>query len=295
MKPYSVLLAAVLIATAPLGAQTPVDPKSPIPGFPDGRGPKGPVSVKIVSPAADEVIPMPPAAEGQPAPKGARVEVKVTVENFETFKDEATGKGQHVQLVLDGRPLPDWFQTDKPWIFPALPPGTHTLLAFVQRPWEESIREAGAFAAVTFHVGAKNGKPAFDLAQPAVTVGGPRGKFKKSEAAKVFFDVYVTGCKVGPATEPEACQVIYRLNQEPQKVLTAWEPAIWENVAVGKHTYIVALYRGEKRIEAPFALAQGAFEVVADPPAAAPAPGAAPAPAAPAAPAPAAAPTAPAG
>ena len=281
MKPYSALLAAALIATAPLLGQTPVDPKAPIPGYPDGRGPKGPVTVKIVSPAADEVIPMPPAVAGAPAPKGARVEVKVTVENFETWKDEATGKGQHVQLVLDGRALPDWFDTSKPWVFPALPKGTHNLLAFVQRPWEESIREAGAFAAVTFHVGAKNGKPGFDMAQPAVTVGGPRGKFKRSEAAKLFFDVYVTGCKVGPATEPEACQIIYRLDQEPQKVLTAWEPAIWENVAVGKHSYVVALYRGEKRIEAPFALAQGAFEVVEDPPAApapaAPAPAAAPA------------------
>lgn len=284
MKPYAALLASTLVAALPLAAQTPVDPKSPIPGYPDGRGPKGPVAIKFVSPAADEVIPMPAAVEGQPAPKGARVEVKVAVENFEVWKDEASGRGQHVQLVFDGRPLADWYLIDKPWVFPAVPPGTHTLLAFVQRPWDESIREAGAFAAVTFHVGAKNGKPSFDLAQPAVTVGGPRGKFKKAEAAKLFFDVYVTGCKVGPATEPEACQIIYRLNQEPQKVLAAWEPAIWENVPVGKHTYVVALYRGEKRIEAPFALAHGAFEVVEDP-AAAPAPAPATPAAAPATPA----------
>ncbi len=276
MKPYAALLASALLVTLPLAAQTPVDPKSPIPGYPDGRGPKGPVTVKIVSPTADEMIPWPAAVEGQPAPKGARVEVKVTVENFETFKDEATGKGQHVQLVLDGRALPDWFQTDKPWIFPALPKGTHTLLAFVQRPWEEAIRENGAFAAVTFHVGEKNGKPAFDMAQPAVSVGGPRGKFKKAEAAKIFFDVYVTGCKVGPATEPEACQIVYRLNQDPQQTLTVWAPALWENVPAGKHNYVVALYRGEKRIEAPFALAQGFFEVT-DEAAAPAAPAAAPA------------------
>jgi len=265
MKPFAALFASALIAALPLAGQTPVDPKSPIPGYPDGRGPKGPVVVKIVSPAADEVIPWPAAVEGQPAPKGARVEVKVTVENFETFKDEATGKGQHVQLVLDGRILPEWYQTDKPWIFPALPKGTHTLLAFVQRPWEEAIRENGAFAAVTFHVGEKNGKPAFDMTQPAITVGGPRGKFKKTEAARMFFDVYVTGCKVGPATEADACQIVYRLNQDPQKTLTTWAPAIWENVPAGKHSYIVALYRGEKRIEAPFALSQGFFEVVDGP------------------------------
>lgn len=284
MKPFAVLLASALVATLPLTAQTPVDPKSPIPGYPDGRGPKGPVTVKIVSPTADEVIPWPAAVEGQPAPKGARVEVKVTVENFETFKDEATGRGQQVQLVLNGRVLPAWFQIDKPWVFPALPKGTHTLLAFVQRPWQESIRESGAFAAVTFHVGEKNGKPGFDIAQPAITVGAPRGKFKGADVTKILFDVYVTGCKVGPATDPEACQIVYRLNQDPQQTLTVWAPVIWENLPVGKHSYVVALYRGEKRIEAPFALAQGYFEVDT---AAAPVAPAAPAtPATPAAPAP---------
>ena len=275
MKPYTSLVASALLAALPLAAQTPVDPKSPVPGYPDGRGPKGPVVVKIVSPTPGEVIPMPAAVEGQPAPKGARVEVKVTVENFEIFKDPVTGKGQQVQLVLDGRALPAWYQIDKPWVFPALPKGTHNILAFVQRPWQESIREHTAFAAVTFVVGEKDGKPAFDEKQPAITVNGPRGKFRKDEAAKILFDFFVTGCKVGPATEPDACQVVYRLDQEPQKVLTAWEPAWLENVAVGRHSFIAALYRGEKRIDAPFALAQGAFEVVDE----------APAPAAPAAPA----------
>lgn len=276
MKRHVALFAAALLATAPLAAQTPVDPKSPLPGYPDGRGPKGPVTVKIVAPVNDEVVPMPAAVEGQPAPKGARVEVKVAVEGIEVWKDEATGKGQHVQLVLDGRALPDWYQIDKAWIFPALPKGTHTLLAFVQRPWDESIREPGAFAAVTFHVGEKNGKPAFDARQPTLTVTAPRGKIRKAEAAKVIFDFFVTGCRVGAATDPEACQVIYRLNQDPQQVLTAWTPAWLENVPVGKHTFVAAIYRGEKRVDAPFALVQGAFEVVDEPAPAAPAAPAAP-------------------
>jgi len=275
MKPYAAILASALIAALPLAAQTPVDPKSPIPGYPDGRGPTGPVSVKLLSPTPDEVFPIPAAVPGKPAPKGARVEVKVAVENFEIFKDEATGKGQQVQLVLDGRALPGWYQIDKAWVFPALPKGTHTLLAFLQRPWQESIREAGAFAAVTFHVGEKDGKPAFDPAQPTITVNGPRGKFKKSEAAKILFDYFVTGCKLGPLTDPEACQVVYRVDQEPQKVLTAWDVEWLENVPVGKHSFVAALYNGEKRIEAPFTLVQGFFEVVDDP--AAPAPAAAPA------------------
>ena len=75
MKPYAPILASAPTAALPPAPQTPVDPKSPIPGFPDGRGPKGPVSIKLLSPAVDEVIPLPAAAPGQPAPEGARVEV----------------------------------------------------------------------------------------------------------------------------------------------------------------------------------------------------------------------------
>lgn len=272
MKPYAILLTSALLAALPLAGATPVDPKSPIPGYPDGRGPKGPVSVKIVSPAADELFPMPAAEAGNPAPKGARVEVKVAIENFEIWKDEATGKGQHVQLVLNGRALPAWYQVDKPWIFPALPKGTHTLLAFVQRPWQETIREAGAFAAVTFHVGEKSSKPAFDVKQPSITVTAPRGKLDPADATIVLFDFFVTGCKLGPATDPEACQVVYRLNQDPQVVLTEWEPVYWEKIPVGKHGFIAALYKGEKRIESPFSLAQGFFEVAEKSSKAAPAP-----------------------
>lgn len=261
MKHCTALLASALLAALPLAGATPVDPKSPIPGYPDGRGPKGPVKLRILTPSPDQVIPMPAAEPGAPAPKGARVEVRVSLENFETWKDEATGKGQHVQLVLNGRALADWHQTDKAWIFPALPRGTHTLLAFAQRPWQETIREAGAFAAVTFHVGERSGKPAFDPKQPSITVTAPRGRLAPADASKVLFDFFVTGCTLGPATDPQACQVVYRLNQNPQVVLTEWEPVFWEKVPVGKHGFIAALYRGEKKIDSPFSLAQGFFEI----------------------------------
>ena len=272
MKPYAAILASALIATLPLAAQTPVDPKSPIPGYPDGRGPKGPVALKIVSPAADEVVPLPPAVGGQPAPKGARVEVKVEVTNFETFKDEATGRGQYVQLVLDGRLLAPWHQVDKPWIFGALPKGSHTLAAFLQRPWGETLREPGAFAVATFHVGEKDAKPAFDPAQPTVTVTSPRGKISKADAAKLLLDFWVTGCKIGPQTDPEAYQILYQMdNKDQPRILTAWEPVWLENVPPGKHTFVVALFKGEL-LKTPFAVSYGAVEITdGEAPAAAPA------------------------
>ena len=94
MKPYAAILASALIAALPLAAQTPVDPKSPIPGFPDGRGPKGPVSIKLVSPAAGEVIPMPAAEAGEAAPEGGRVQGEGAGENNRTFKGGGTGRGE---------------------------------------------------------------------------------------------------------------------------------------------------------------------------------------------------------
>ena len=271
MKPTLRSFAVALAIAVPYlaSAATPIDPKSPLPGYPDGKGPTGPVSITIKTPKQDEVFPIPPAEPGKPAPKGARVVLEVEVKNFETWKDPKSGQGQHLQMVLDGRYQFPYRQVDKPWVFPALPKGTHTIRLFAQRPWHESIKEKDAFAAVTFHVGEKDPtKPLFDPSQPTITANVPRGKIKKSEAAKILFDFFVTGCTVGPITDPEACQVVYRLDAEPQKTLTAWEPVWWENVPVGRHAYVIALYRGEKRIEAPYALDQESFEVVDDGPAA---------------------------
>ena len=111
---------AVLAAPAP--AQTPKDPKSPVAGFPDGRGPSGPVSMKIVAPKADEVVPIPPAEAGQPAATGAPVEVKIELTGYETFQDPASKKGQYVALMLDNIPTVfAYYDVSKPWVFKRIP------------------------------------------------------------------------------------------------------------------------------------------------------------------------------
>ena len=69
-------------ATAAAPSATPRDPKSPVAGIADGRGPTGPVQVTILSPKPDEVIPIPPAAAGQPAATGAPVEVKIDLKDY---------------------------------------------------------------------------------------------------------------------------------------------------------------------------------------------------------------------
>lgn len=141
--PVSVALAATLIlvtSESPSAAQStlmpvPAEVKSPLPDHADGRGPTGPVELRILSPKADEVIPMPAAPAGGPAPRGASVEVKFEIKNYEIFQDPLTKTGQHVHVVLDNQPYFADYDIAKPWLFRNVPPGTHTIRAFPSRPW----------------------------------------------------------------------------------------------------------------------------------------------------------------
>lgn len=253
-------LALVLVGPLPAQTATPKDPKSPVPGFADGRGPTGPVTLKIVSPRADEVIAIPPADAGQPAATGA-VEVRVELTGYETFQDPATKAGQYVALVLDNIPTAfAYYDVTKPWVFTKIPKGTHTLRAFPVRPWGESIKEPSALAMVTFHVGEKDGKNTAEPGSPVLTIVAPRGKVK-GETGKVLLDVLVTGCPVADQSVPESCRLRYKLDTQPEVTLTKVEPVWLEKLTPGRHAYVVGLTRDQKVVPGAFALYQGSFEV----------------------------------
>jgi hypothetical protein len=280
------LLSALLAAGAAVAeGQVPKDPKSPLPGISDGRGPAGPVELKITSPKADQVLPLPPA-EGSVVPKGAEVPVRVEVKGYELFQDETTKTGQYVQIVLDGRVQVAHYAADKAWVFRNVPKGTHTLRAFFKRPWNESVRDAAGYATVTFHVGEKDGANATDPALPVLTLTQPRGKIRKELAARVLLDFWVAGCTVAPEKTDGGCQVRYRLDNEPEQTMTALGPVWFEKLPPGRHSVTVALTKDLKVIPGRQALYQGFFDVEGDKPAeGAPVPAAAAAPAAPGGPA----------
>lgn len=262
-----ILNRAILLGVAafvPLCAaaqSTPKDPKSPVPGVADGRGPSGPVDLKIVSPKPDEVIPAPPAAAGQPEAKGAPVTVKVELKNFETFEDAATKTGQHLQIFVDNiaSAFP-WTDATKPYTFKSLPKGTHTLRIVAVRPWDEAIKEPGALAMVTFSVGEKDGKQAPEAGVPMLTVVSPRGKVK-GEGGKVLFDFIVTGCPVAENTVADSCRVRYKIDTLPEVTLTKADPVWLENLTAGRHVWVAGLTREHSVVPGAFALYQGAFEV----------------------------------
>ncbi len=250
------LLAHFAVAEQP----TPKDPKSPIPDCTDGRGPTGPVELRILSPKPGEVISIPRVAVGQPPAKGAPVEVGLEVRNYETFRDAATKCGQGIALVFDNGPAAIHYDLTRSWFYPRVPPGTHTIRAFPVRPWGESIKEAGAFAMVTFSVGEKDGKNAPEPKGPILTVSSPRGKYSKGE--KVLLDFFVSGCAVTARDVPGSCRVRYRIDERPEVILSSPEPVWLTALPVGRHAYVVGLTREGKLIEAPFVLHQGVFEIV---------------------------------
>lgn len=256
-------IAALAVLAAPASAQqTPRDPKSPVPGYPDGRGPSGPVSLKIIAPKADEVIPIPPAAAGQPAANGAPVEVKLELTGYETFQDPATKKGQYVALMIDNIPTVfAYYDVSKPWLFKKIPKGTHTLRAFPMRPWGESIKDDSAFASVTFSVGEKDGKNVNEPGAPILTVVSPRGKVT-GENGKVLLDFLVTGCPIAEkSADPNSCRVRYKVDAD-KEVTLAKEEAVWlENVTPGKHAWVVGITKDEKIVPGAFTLAQGSFDL----------------------------------
>jgi hypothetical protein len=256
----AVVLGALVLPSAASPPSTPKDPKSPIPDCVDGRGPSGPVEVKILAPKPDEIFPIPAAAVGQTPAKGASVEVRLEVRNWESFQDPNTKCGQGVAIAFDNGPAAVHFDPSKPWLYPKVPAGTHTLRAFPVRPWGESIKEPGAFAMVTFSVGEKDGKNAPGSKSPLLTVNRPRTKIPKGQ--KVLLDFLVTGCVVADHTVPNSCRVRYRVDEFPEVILDGPDPIWLTDLPVGRHAFVIGLTHNGKIIEGPFNLHQGTFEIV---------------------------------
>jgi len=269
-----IALGTCLALSASAQTSAPLDPKSPIPDCVDGRGPSGPVELKIVAPKADEVVPIPETPAGQPPAKGAVIDVKFELKNYETFLDAKTGCGQGVAIAFDNYPAAVHYDLTKRWAFPTVPKGTHTIRAFAVRPWGEALREAGAFSMVTFHVAEKDGKYAPDPKAPLLTVNRPRTRIPKGQ--KVLFDFLVAGCTVSDQSNPESCRVRYQIGELPEVTLTKPDPVWLADLPVGKHGWVMALSTPDgKIVPGPFSVARGTFEVID--PAATPAPPGAPA------------------
>jgi len=116
-------------------------------------------TLKIVSPAANAVI------------NGSKVEVKLDLsgdlKGYMPHKDPATGKGNHIHVILDNEPYEAYYELGQPFELRNVAEGKHTLRVFASRPWHESYKNPGSFQMVTFTV-----RGGGDASKPTTTGSG---------------------------------------------------------------------------------------------------------------------------
>jgi hypothetical protein len=218
-------------------------------------------TLKIVSPAKDAVI------------EGTKVEVKLDLagdlKGYMPHKDPATGKGNHIHVILDNQPYEAYYELGQPFELRNVVAGKHTLRVFPSRPWHESYKNDGAFQLVSFTLKGggdaskptttnngqtmanNNASPAttparegkdfaastagnVDLTKPLLTYSRPKGEYKGDDSDPIMIDFWLTGAKLkGDGGE---YRVRYIVDDDEPKFIDKWEPiwlAGWIN---GKHT-----------------------------------------------------------
>jgi hypothetical protein len=138
-------------------------------------------TIKIVSPAKNAVI------------NGSTVEVKLELsgdlKGYMPHKDPATGKGNHIHVILDNQPYEAYYELNQAFELRNVAQGKHTLRVFPSRPWHESFKNDSAFQMVEFSVKGggdaskptttKDGQP---MASPAKPSGSPNASASATPA-----------------------------------------------------------------------------------------------------------------
>ena len=154
--------------------------------------------LRIISPAKNATI------------NGSTVEVKLELtgdlKGYKPHKDPASGKGNHIHVILDNQPYEAYYELDQPFQLLNVSEGDHTLRVFPSRPWHESFKNDGAFQMVTFIV-----KGGGEASKPTTTNSGqimasPTKSPAKSETA---------GASPTPAREGKDFSAIARTNMAP--------------------------------------------------------------------------------
>src|SRR5437588_7086686 len=118
-------------------------------------------TLKIISPAKNTTI------------NGSTVDVKLELsgdlKGYMPHKDPATGKGNHIHVILDNQPYEAYYDINQPFELRNVTEGKHTLRVFPSRPWHESYKNDGAFQMVEFTV-----KGGGDASKPTTTNSGEK-------------------------------------------------------------------------------------------------------------------------
>lgn len=228
-------------------------------------------TLRIVSPAKDATI------------NGSTVEVKVELsgdlKGYMPHKDPATGKGNHIHVILDNQPYEAYYELGQPFELRNVAEGKHTLRVFPSRPWHESYKNDGAFQMVTFTVKgggdaskptttnsgqtiaspanrptagasptpAKEGKDfttksnagEVDATKPLLTYSRPKGDYTGADADPIMIDFWLAHGKL--QGEGGEYRVRYSVDGGTPKFIDAWNPIWLSGWTGGKHSVKVEL------------------------------------------------------
>lgn len=150
----------------------------------------------------------------------------------------AAPTGPHVHLIVDDEPYIAIRDVSAPIDLNALvqsslghelAEGTHVVRVFPSRGHHESVKDAGAFAAVTFHYRRRTEGFSFDASAPLLTYSRPKGCNVAGE--RVLVDFFVTHATLAPG----GTRVRWTLDGRTGEI-TAWLPHWIELLPIGEHS-----------------------------------------------------------
>jgi hypothetical protein len=222
-------------------------------------------ALKVVSPANNSTI------------NGSTVEVKLDLsgdlKGYMPHKDPATGKGNHIHVILDNQPYEAYYELGQPFELRNVAEGKHTLRVFPSRPWHESFKNDDAFQMVTFTVKgggdatkptttnkgetvarptkspassasptpAREGKDMaasnageIDTAKPLLTYSRPKGEYAGADADFIMIDFWLKNAKL--QSEGGDYRVRYTVDGGSPQFIDSWSPIWLGGWMSGKHT-----------------------------------------------------------
>jgi len=218
--------------------------------------------LKVISPANNGTI------------TGPTVEVKLELggdlKGYMPHKDPATGKGNHIHVILDNQPYEAYYELGQAFELRNVAEGKHTLRVFPSRPWHESYKNEGAFQIVTFNVkgGGDTSKPTttnkgetmaspmkssaasaspsptregkdmaksnageIDLTKPLLTYSRPKGEYAGADADPIMIDFWLVNARLGTDY-----RVRYTVDDGAPGFINVWDPIWLTGWTAGKHT-----------------------------------------------------------
>ena len=205
-----------------------IEPVTGSPEYPHAK-------LTIVSPREGQVI--------KDAKDSVRIVMQVagTTLGVPTDADSTKGiayskDGQHVHIIIDGKPYMANYKNGQPFNVGVLSPGLHTIRAFPSYSWHESIKSPNAFATRTFYVGLEPKQittpPANNLNGPLLTYSRPKGSYMGNDTEKILLDFYLTNATLAP----DSYKIKFWIDSTAMLDIVKWQPYYIEGLAKGKHT-----------------------------------------------------------